>query len=37
MTETATGMADGNVTEMAAAMVNGDRNGNGQQQWQRQW
>jgi hypothetical protein len=28
-------MADGNLTEMAAAMVNGSRNGNGQ--WQRRW
>jgi hypothetical protein len=28
-------MAEGNATEMAAAMVNGDRNGNGQRQ--RQW
>ncbi len=25
---TATAMADGNATEMAAAMVDGDRNGN---------
>jgi hypothetical protein len=31
----ATAMADGNATEMAAAMIDGDRNGNGQQQ--RQW
>jgi hypothetical protein len=30
---TVTAMADGNTTEMAAAMVDGDRNGNGQ--WQR--
>jgi hypothetical protein len=30
-------MADGNATEMAAAMVNGDHNNNGHRQWQRQW
>ncbi len=30
-------MADGDTTEMAAAMVDGNRNGNGQQQPQRQW
>ncbi len=30
-------MADGDVTEMAAAMVDGDRNGNGQRQRQRRW
>jgi hypothetical protein len=30
-----TAMADGNATEMAAAMVDGDRNGNGG--WQGQW
>ncbi len=29
----ATAMADGNATEMAAAMVDGDRNSNGRQQW----
>jgi hypothetical protein len=34
---TATAMADGNVTEMAAATVDSDRNGNGQRQRQRQW
>ncbi len=28
-------MADGDATEMAAAMVDGNRNGNGR--WQRQW
>jgi hypothetical protein len=28
-------MADGNATEMVAAMAEGNRNGNGQ--WQRQW
>jgi hypothetical protein len=33
----AAAMADGNVTEMAAAMVDGDHNDNGQGQWQRQW
>ncbi len=33
---TATAMADGNVTEMAAAMVHGNRS-NGPQQWQWQW
>jgi hypothetical protein len=31
----ATTMADGNATETAVAMVNGDRNGNGRRQ--RQW
>jgi hypothetical protein len=31
----ATAMADGDATEMAAAMVDGDHNGNGR--WQRQW
>jgi hypothetical protein len=31
----ATAMADSNATEMAAAMVNGDRNGNGRRR--RQW
>ncbi len=30
-------MADGNATEMAAAMVDGNCNGNGRQQWQRRW
>jgi hypothetical protein len=30
-------MADGNLTETAAAMVDGDRNGNGRRQRQRQW
>jgi hypothetical protein len=30
-------MADGNATEMAAAMVDGDRNGNGQRQQQWRW
>ena len=33
----ATAMADGDLTEMAAAMVDGDRNGNGQRQRQWQW
>ncbi len=33
----ATMMAGGNATEMAAAMVDGDRNGSGQWQWQWQW
>jgi hypothetical protein len=33
----ATAMADGNTAEMAAAMVEGNRNGNGRWQWQRQW
>ncbi len=33
----ATAMADGNVTEMAAAMVDGNRDGNGRRQRQRQW
>jgi hypothetical protein len=32
---TATAMADGNATKMAAAMVDGNRNGNGR--WRRQW
>jgi hypothetical protein len=32
---TATAMADGNTTEMAAVMGNGDYDSNGQQQ--RQW
>ncbi len=32
---TAMAMADGNATETAAAMVNGDHNDNGQ--WQRRW
>ncbi len=30
-------MADGNVTEMAAAMVEGNRNGNGGRQRRRRW
>jgi hypothetical protein len=30
-------MADSNATEMAVAMVDGDRNGNGRRQWQWQW
>jgi hypothetical protein len=30
-------MADGQATEMAATMVDGDRNGNGRRQRQRQW
>ncbi len=30
-------MADSNATEMAAAMVDGDCNGNDQWQWQRRW
>ncbi len=30
---TTTAMADGDATEMAAAMVDGNRNGNGQRQW----
>ncbi len=30
-------MADGNATEMAATMVDGDRNGNGQRKRRRQW
>jgi hypothetical protein len=30
-------MADGNATEMAVAMVDGDHNDNGQRQRQRQW
>jgi hypothetical protein len=30
-------MADSNMTEMAVAMVDGDRNGNGQRQRQQQW
>jgi hypothetical protein len=30
-------MADGNTTEMAAVMVDGDHNGNGQRQWHQQW
>jgi hypothetical protein len=30
-------MADGNATEMAAAMVHGNRNGNGQRQRWQQW
>ncbi len=30
-------MADGDVTEMAAVMVDGDRNGNGQRHWQWRW
>jgi hypothetical protein len=30
-------MADGNMTEMAAAMVNGNHNGNGRRQRRRQW
>ncbi len=33
----ATAMADGNATEMVAAMVDGDRNGNGWWQQRRQW
>jgi hypothetical protein len=33
----ATAMADGYATEMAAAMVDGNRNGNGQRRWQQQW
>jgi hypothetical protein len=33
----ATSMADGNTTEMAAAMVDGDCNGNGQWQRGQQW
>ncbi len=34
---TVTAMADGNATEMGAAMVDGDCNGNGQWQRQQQW
>ncbi len=30
----ATAMADGNATERAVAMVDGNRNGNGRRQWQ---
>ncbi len=30
----ATAMADGNTTEMAAAMVDGKHNGNGRRRWQ---
>ncbi len=30
-------MADSNATEMVAVMVDGDRNGNGRQQWQQGW
>jgi hypothetical protein len=33
----ATAVADGDTTEMAAAMVDGDRNGNGQQQRRQRW
>jgi hypothetical protein len=33
----ATAMADGNTTKMAAAMVDGDRNGNGRRQRQQRW
>jgi hypothetical protein len=33
----ATAMADGNMTEMAAAMVDGNHNGNGQRQRRWQW
>ncbi len=32
-----TAMADGNATEMAAAMVDRDRNSNGRRQWRRRW
>ncbi len=30
-------MADGNATEMAAAMVDSNHNGNGRQHWQQRW
>jgi hypothetical protein len=30
-------MADGNATEMALAMVDGNRNSNGRRQWRQQW
>ncbi len=33
----ATVMADGNATEMAVAMVDGNRNGNGRRKQRRQW
>jgi hypothetical protein len=33
----ATAIADGDATEMAAAMIDGDRNGNGQRQGQWRW